>query len=285
MVVKYGSVSRAAQHLGVHRATVLRHVDALEKVLGVKLFIRHSHGYLPTEVGLSLLRVAKVTQEQFNQFAKRAKAIGGELEGDFVISSIDAVAHLLLPALKSFQKKHPKIKVCYLSSEDKFKLEYGQAHVAIRTGTKPVEDDYVCLPFINLTIGLYAHVDYIAEHGEPENVDKLEGHYFIGNENIKAIQPMYRWLRENIHTDKIVFRSSSHVVQQQAVHAGLGIGFFLTHEAAEQTELVQVLPEIQWKISNWIVTHGDLHRTEKIQSFLSELKESSYLEKIRELLG
>ncbi|MHA1549670.1 MAG: helix-turn-helix domain-containing protein, partial [Alphaproteobacteria bacterium] len=48
MVARHGSLSAAASALGVHHATVLRHVNALEARLGVRLFQRHSRGYTPT---------------------------------------------------------------------------------------------------------------------------------------------------------------------------------------------------------------------------------------------
>mgnify|MGYP000273364863 FL=1 len=37
-VARMGTVSGAAEVLGVHHATVIRHIDALEGQLGVKLF-------------------------------------------------------------------------------------------------------------------------------------------------------------------------------------------------------------------------------------------------------
>ena len=37
-VARLGTVSGAADVLGVHHATVIRHIDALEKRLGVRLF-------------------------------------------------------------------------------------------------------------------------------------------------------------------------------------------------------------------------------------------------------
>ena len=48
-VARIGTVSGAADVLGVHHATVIRHIDALEEQLGVKLFQRHPRGYTATE--------------------------------------------------------------------------------------------------------------------------------------------------------------------------------------------------------------------------------------------
>ncbi|MEO1636831.1 MAG: LysR family transcriptional regulator, partial [Cyanobacteria bacterium J06631_9] len=50
-VARLGTISAAAETLGVHRSTVIRHIDALEAQLGEKVFLRHSRGYTPTEVG------------------------------------------------------------------------------------------------------------------------------------------------------------------------------------------------------------------------------------------
>ena len=44
-VARLGTVSAAAEVLGVHRATVIRHIDALEAELGGTLFHRHNTGY------------------------------------------------------------------------------------------------------------------------------------------------------------------------------------------------------------------------------------------------
>ena len=48
-VARLGTVSGAAEVLGVHHATVIRHIDALEGRLGVKLFQRHARGYTATD--------------------------------------------------------------------------------------------------------------------------------------------------------------------------------------------------------------------------------------------
>ena len=52
-VAELRNVTRAAQRLGMHHSSVIRHIDALEADLGVKLFQRHSQGYTPTEVARS----------------------------------------------------------------------------------------------------------------------------------------------------------------------------------------------------------------------------------------
>ena len=123
-VARLGTISAAAEELGVHRATVLRHIDALEAELDEKLFQRHSRGYIPTESGLDLMRVAKATDEQFNQFIGRSQGRTQQLTGDFIVTSLDAISSLIIPSLAIFQAQNPKITVRYLTGIKLFKLEY-----------------------------------------------------------------------------------------------------------------------------------------------------------------
>jgi len=280
-VARLGTVSAAADELGVHRATVLRHVDALEGRLGVKLFIRNARGYLPTEVGKDLLQVAQATDEQISHFVQRAKGYSNELTGDFIITSLDITVPLLLPAIRRFRVQHPKISIRHLTSEKIFKLEYGQAHIAIRSGPKPNIDDYVVQPFFNYPLGLYAHADYIASKGKLLNEGNIGKHSFIGTDDLNAKVSVHQWMKLHVPPSNIVFRSNSRSVRLNAITSGIGIGCLLAHEARQYDDLVEVFqPQKDWLVNNWIATHGDLHHSEKIQSFLTLLKDKAYRQEI-----
>lgn len=142
-VARLGTVSGAAEVLGVHHATVIRHIDALEKRLGTRLFQRHARGYTATEAGQDLLLVAQTTDEQFSQLASRIKGLGETVAGELVVTSIAGVSDLLTPVLTRFQSDHPGIVVRFLTDMRVFRLDYGEAHVAIRAGAAPQEPDNV----------------------------------------------------------------------------------------------------------------------------------------------
>ncbi len=91
-MARVGTVSGAADVLGVHHATVIRHIDALEERLGVKLFQRHARGYTATEAGEDLLRVAQATDDQFSQLASRIKGQGNDVDGELVVTSLGGSA-------------------------------------------------------------------------------------------------------------------------------------------------------------------------------------------------
>jgi DNA-binding transcriptional LysR family regulator len=272
-VARIGTVSGAAEVLGVHHATVIRHIDALEQRLGVKLFQRHARGYTPTEAGEDLLRVAQATDDQFSQLIGRIKGRGNDVSGELVVTSLGGLSHLLVPVLTEFQIEFPDIIVRYLTGDRLFRLEYGEAHVAIRAGSVPDQPDNVVQPFFEQKITLFASDAYVARHGVPASEAELPKHRFVGADDANSRAPFFRWMRETIPADRIVFRSGDVHAQRRAIKEGAGIGFVSRLQAREMGGLIEVVPPREdWAAPLWLVTHMDLHRTTKVQSFLSFLK-------------
>jgi DNA-binding transcriptional LysR family regulator len=275
-VARLGTVSGAAEVLGVHHATVIRHIDALEKRLGAKLFQRHARGYTPTEAGRDLLRVAQATADQFGQLSARIKGHGEAVAGELTVTSITGIAPLLTPVLVAFQQAHPGLSVRFLTDARVFRLEYGEAHVAIRAGAAPEEPDNVVQPFGHLRASLYASRDYVAAHGIPEGPQDFAQHFFLAPEGPSVRAPSHRWLVETVPAERLVFRATEPAALLAALRAGAGIGFASVFEASRHPDLVEVMPpRSDWAAPLWLVTHVDLHRTTKVQAFLAHLKDAA----------
>lgn len=275
-VARLGTVSGAAEVLGVHHATVIRHIDALEKRLGARLFQRHARGYTPTEAGRDLLVVAQTTEEQFTQLTSRIKGQGETVRGDLVVTSIPGLSALLTPVLVSFQAIHPEIVVRFLTDPRVFRLDYGEAHVAIRAGAAPQEPDNVVQPLSRMASALYASQDYVDAHGKPETEEDFARHRFVTADDATSRAPFYRWLAKVVPPECLVYRASEQAALADAVRAGAGIGFLLPRTVRDDDRLVQIMPpRTDWESPLWLVTHVDLHRTRKVQAFLAHLKEAA----------
>lgn len=273
-VARKGTVSGAAEQLGVHHATVIRHIDALEQRLGVKLFQRHARGYTATEAGTDLLQVAQATDDQFTQLAGRIKGQGEGVSGDLVITSLDMLSRTLTPVMVGFQAEYPEVRIRYRTGDRVFRLEYGEAHVAIRAGAMPEEPDNVVQPFMSQRMSLVASDAYVARHGMPVGVDDLPNHYFVIFDNDKSRAPFGRWLRDKVPDERLTYRATDNRNMQDAIIAGAGIGFVNSQELTLHPELTEVIPsEDDWAAPLWLVTHVDLHRTTKVQAFLRYLKD------------
>lgn len=272
-VARCGTVSGAADALGVHHATVIRHIDALEARLGIKLFQRHARGYTATEAGEDLLRVAQATEDQFSQLVNRIKGRRQDVSGDLVVTSLVALSPQIAPILVAFQKAHPAVVLRYLTGDRLFRLEYGEAHVAIRAGPAPEQPDNVAQALPDMAMGMYASKDYIAAHGMPAGPQDYANHMFVGAEDAKTRAPFYRWLADHVAPENVVFHSNDAQVLNLAVNAGAGIGFVSLLEAQALPDLVQVCaPMPEWSTSLWLVTHVDLHRTSKVQALVQFIK-------------
>ena len=272
-VARMGTVSGAADVLGVHHATVIRHIDALEGRLGAKLFQRHARGYTPTEAGQDLLSVGARADDQFSQLAGRIKGRGNEVTGDLVVTSISVLGALLVPAMGEFQERHPELRIQLVTDSRLFRMEYGEAHVAIRAGKPGDSPDNIVQPFCTSSVGLYATRDYVAAHGLPDETN-LDSHRFIGTTVEQTRVPFLRWMSDMVPEECIVFRTNEMETFRHAVQAGMGIGFISRAEVMNDDNLVEVLPPLEeWSTKLWLVTHMDLHRTAKVQTFLRFLKE------------
>jgi DNA-binding transcriptional LysR family regulator len=268
-----GTVSGASDVLGVHHATVIRHIDALERRLGVRLFQRHARGYTPTEAGRDLLVIAQRTDEQFSQLSSRIKGLGEGVSGELIITAITGVERLLMPVLAGFQDQHPSLIIRLLTDMRVFRLDHGEAHVAIRAGDQPSEPDYIVQPLLRMPSALFASTAYAEAHGLPAGPEEFAAHRFIAADSAEARAPFYRWLRANVPPENQTFRVTDPFAAKAAVEAGLGIGFIDEVTGRSHPDLVRVMgPLAEWESPLWIVTHVDLHRTAKVQGFVTALK-------------
>ena len=269
-VARAGTVSGAAEALGVHHATVIRHVDALEARLGLRLFQRHARGYTPTEAGAELMRVAGATDEQFAQLAARLGGGGAEMEGTLTVTAIPELAPLLVPALIRLGTAHPGLALRLLTDTRVYRLEYGEAHVAIRAGDRPQEPDNVVQPFGRIRYALYAAPAYVAAHGLPEGPGELARHRCVGPDRPDTPVPFLRWIAAQVPASALVFRGSDLATLERAVLDGAGVGFLPPWKAEGMVAVLPARPE--WDARLWLVSHVDLHRSVKVQATLAHLK-------------
>ncbi|MEM1386214.1 MAG: LysR family transcriptional regulator [Pseudomonadota bacterium] len=271
-VAQSGTVTKAAERLGVHRATVNRHIDTLEAGLGAKLFLRDRRGYVLTDIGHDFLATASRAHDMLDAFFGRVQVQNAELEGEIVVTTLTPLTERILPAIFEFRRRYPRTRVSVKAGNDLALLEKAEAHVALRVGPKPSHNDYVVQPFRTLEFTLYAHQTYIDRHGRPD-FERLEGHFFVGNPNRDSRAPFEAWLGKAVTPEQVVLRSSDARVVESAILQGEGIGFMPMSYARRIPDLVEIVPPRRsWRVRTWLVTHVDVHRTDSIQAMLSCLK-------------
>ena len=274
MLARLGTVSAAAKELGVHRATVNRHIDTLEGLFDTPLFQRHARGYTLTDTGRDMFKAAEHAEEILNDVLGRSKNHAAQMSGKLILTAISGVGATIMPTIRDFHRENPNIDIEFNANPHLARLEYGEAHIAFRTGAKPSEPDYVVRPYRPIRMGLYASREYIDLNGHP-NLDNLEGHLFVGPKDFGTHSPYADWLSERVAPEAYAFKSNEHSVRRMAICKGLGIGFMDDQEISHLKNLVEIMPPSDaFSINIWVVTHMDLHRTTKVQAFLKHLRQA-----------
>ena len=271
-VARIGTVSGAAEVLGVHHATVIRHIDALEERLGVKLFQRHPRGYTATEAGEDLCRVAQTAQEQFAQFASRARGQGDSVSGELVVTTLSLLTPKLNPMFSNFLDAYSDINLRILSDERVFKLEYGEAHLAIRLGKMPDEPDNFVIPLGRFRNAIYGSPAYFAAHGKPQSAADLAHHRFVMQVGDSVRAPFARWLHGLPTPPREVMQTTSMTAHDLAIQSGVGLGFVSQARAVGLGLELAMAEQPEWGDDIWLVTHMDLHKMTKVQAMIQHIK-------------
>jgi DNA-binding transcriptional LysR family regulator len=273
LVARHGTLSAAADELGIHHTTAQRQITALEEKLGTRLFYRNPRGYAPTDAGAALLQVAAATEDQFDQLAAQITGLDRQLSGKLIVTTFDDIGTVLVPILADYQRQNPDVAVELIADRRLLKLEYGEAHVSLRAGKPPTEPDNVAQALVEGTATLYASRDYIARHGPLRSLSDLTGHRFVFGPNTDLSIPPISWMHQNVPIEAIAFRAGDLASMIAAMENGMGIGLALCWPASACNALVPMTaPPAAWRGQFWLVTHVDLHRTAKVQSFLTFIK-------------
>ncbi|MDP4301211.1 LysR family transcriptional regulator [Leptothrix discophora] len=98
-VLDSGSVTAAAQRLGVTQSAVSHGLDRLRAIVGDALFVKAGRGIAPTERARALAGQARELLAGLQRFAEPARFDPASLRGEITIAANELQCHLLLPPL------------------------------------------------------------------------------------------------------------------------------------------------------------------------------------------
>ncbi|SMG30766.1 hydrogen peroxide-inducible genes activator [Sphingobacterium psychroaquaticum] len=108
----YRSFVAAAEHCFVTQPTLSMQVQKLEESIGAKIFDRSRQPVIPTEIGVKIIKQARVILNESQKIEELLQEEKGEVSGELRIGVIPTVAPYLLPdVLTTFLKKYPKLEL------------------------------------------------------------------------------------------------------------------------------------------------------------------------------
>ncbi|MFJ8141539.1 LysR family transcriptional regulator [Streptomyces sp. NPDC096013] len=123
-VADEGSMTAAAERLGVTQPSLSQQVGALEKHLGVQLFTRTPSGVSVTVAGRAFLAEAKIATTASRRAIAAARAADGELAGELIMAVHMGLGARQLPqVLGELRSRHPKLQVTLHEEPDPADIE------------------------------------------------------------------------------------------------------------------------------------------------------------------
>lgn len=268
-VCRTGSIRGAAVRLNVNHATVSRRIKSFEASIGQRLFERSSKGYEITAAGEEIFKEASHLEASLNTVERKAAGKNQALTGEIRVTMPDMLAqNLLMAGFAQFCLKYPEIELEVVDSTEVFNLANREADVAFRICAEP--PDYL----IGRKLAVIHRACYMAKSQSSmlQQANWLEQQSWIGWTD-KARRPIGKIAREypRFQSKHKILNGS---IQVAACREGLGIAILPCFVGDTDPLLIRVPPYTsEAKYDLWILSHPDLRKSAKIQTFVREMTE------------
>ena len=266
-VIREGSVTAAANKMGVNHTTVSRRISALEKQLQVSLFDRSTTGWLVTPVGESIIHNMEQMEDNAQAVMRAVNADSKELSGHLRVTALDiSMRRIIVPHLKTFSDMYPDITLELLSSDDVLDLSSRAADIAFRTTNDPAPD------VVGRKIGDFAYSAYARR----DVYERL----MAGDNSIAGIgwsmansADTPQWLKNAYPEVKVKYQANSLNVVLELVLLGCGVALLPCGLGDLEPSLVRIPDSFKngadegYLHGFWLLTHTDLRTTARIRLF------------------
>jgi len=134
-IAETGSLTRAAERLGLAQPALTQTLNRLERELGVPLFARSRRGAALTEAGFAVLDDLRASLAHGDAADERARAMGAGLAGRVTVGFVTHAIYDVLPrALRRLRSEHPRVDVVLRemsNAEQVIALEDGGIDIAL----------------------------------------------------------------------------------------------------------------------------------------------------------
>lgn len=280
-IVEQESMVRAAEHLGMPKATVSRRLTNLEAALGQRLLLRTTRRLTLTDFGQEFLDHCRRVAEEVSATRDFVHSQEERPRGRLRVSMPGEYARQnFARAFATFIEAYPEIQLDLDLTSRRVDLIGERFDLAIRMGTLDNDSALAARKIDEQSFGLYASPIYLALHPAPKHPDDLEHHAAVRLMSARGTPVVWKLLRgksvwEGTPHGRLTLNSID--VIQQLLLDGAGIGALPDRFAAEDVRLkrlVRVLPE--WclpAVPAWAVTPMRRYLPAKTRAFLAHLEQ------------
>jgi len=257
-VVETGSFSKASVDLGITQPTATKHVAALERRLGARLFHRSTRGVTPTEVGTAYYDKCKLIARELEEADSVAALMQSRVLGTLRISTSVAFGRrVMTPLVLEFMQQHPELQID-LGFDDRYVDLVAQGvDLAVRMGR--LADSQLGARYLGVNPWvLVASPSYLKRRGTPSKPADLGAHDALV---YSSVQGDDRWHFTGADGQVVQvpvrgpLRSNNLSALLAAARAGLGLAALPWYVAHESVRSGTVRPLLE----RWSLPAQEIH--------------------------
>jgi DNA-binding transcriptional LysR family regulator len=268
-----GTPVKAAKLMAQAPSTVYRALDRLEKELGMPLFERGPAGWVATEIGE---RVARLAAAMETEIAEAERFVLGEGRGflsPLRVSASDGMAEgYLAPLLAKFACDTNGVIIELMVDNEFANLGRNDAHIAIRPDQKPGEG------LVGRRAGKLAHALYgagtlLKKHGMPKSAADLSRFKMcMLSDRLKHHTAAKWWAPAMRKRLEVALVANTEMSLAAAIAAGFGIGVLpcFLGDRLKGVKHIDAIP-VATPVDIWIVTHAALRQNSVVMGLIRAL--------------
>lgn len=262
-----GSLTAAANALGMTQPTVGRQVSALEDELSVVLFDRAGGKLILTPAGTDLLTHVKAMGDAALHVSRSADGRSTDLRGQVSISASEVYSAFLLPGIvQRLRQLAPEINVEIIADNTPSDLTRREADIAVRN-FRPEEPDLIAKKVRDDTAALYATPAYLQSIGSPASLADFAQASFVGFADTALIIDWLNGAGMSLSPANFPVKTESYLVHWAIVKQGLGIGIMPQSIGDAEPLVVRACPALDpFVFPIWLVVHRELKTSRRIRT-------------------
>lgn len=285
-ITELGSLSKAAEALGLSNAAASRHLAALEDRLGARLIERSTRRLFVTEVGKDFYINSKAALQTMQGATDAVSATKSHPMGVLrITASLSLCLQHILPLLPKFNQQYPDVRLDIVAENRYYDIIDDNIDVALRTRESEPDTSLVVRRLTDTRRMLAASPDYLSRYGSPKHPKALADHQLLLYTYATAPYEMFFQRDEESITisTKASLESNDGQLLRAAALQGLGIlaqPTYVIHDDIVAGRLIPVLTD--WSLPRLainLVYTSRLHLPAKTRAFIDFIvKEFQHLD-------
>jgi len=268
-----GTMSAAGKELKMSHTTISRRLKTMQEDAAIEIFEYQKKKWHLTELGQELFQSAQKIEREMLGVDRRILANDKKLSGPIHFSTVDLLATMSAPHIKSFLLAHPNIALRLSCTHKIINLTKLEADVVLRVQSEP-DEDLVGYRLYRIRYAVYAAQSLLEEYGLLDDPSKwtpnsLPWITWLGNAHAFDEEG---WMGRHVDPANIVCAIDRPNMMLDYAKQGVGAVLMVVGFCEKEKGMLRLTGLVEESVDLWLLTHEDLRARPRIQAFMGFLQ-------------